>query len=202
VATICLVPVLRLLALKYLALGSYIAVLATPCRADALAFGVLVAVAWRTEWFREFLETRRVVMQRVLLGMAFVLAGLLWWLAHPVSVVTVLIGYTWLAAFYSCLLVVAISQTTGWVAGVFRWRALRALGTVSYCLYVVHATIHQFAHFLLLHARPQVYNAKGVAVTVLALVVSLTVAGLSWRYFEKPLIRRGHGYSYSQDPET
>jgi len=202
VATICLVPVLRLLALKYLALGSYIAVLATPCRADALAFGVLVAVAWRTEWFREFLETHRVAMQRVLLGMAFVLAGLLWWLAHPVSVVTVLIGYTWLAAFYSCLLVVAISQTTGWVAGVFRWRALRALGTVSYCLYVVHATIHQFAHFLLLHARPQVYNAKGVAVTVLALAVSLTVVGLSWKYFEKPLIRRGHSYSYGQDPET
>jgi peptidoglycan/LPS O-acetylase OafA/YrhL len=33
-------------------------------------------------------------------------------------------------------------------------------------------------------------------VTVLAAVVTLAVALVSWRFFEGPLIARGHRYSY------
>jgi peptidoglycan/LPS O-acetylase OafA/YrhL len=200
VATICLVPLLRLLALRYLTLGSYVAVLAMPCRADALAFGMLVAVGWRTVWFRAFLETNRLLMQRVLLGLTLGVAALLWWLAHPVSVVTALIGYTWLAAFFSCIMVVALSRTHGWIAGVLRWRMLRALGTISYCVYIIHLAFNRLAHLVVLHADPQIYNLRGVGVTLLALGLTLVVASLSWRYFEKPLIRRGHSYAYGGGP--
>ena len=197
-ATICLAPVLRLLALRYLSLGSYIAVFAMPCRADALACGMLLAVAWREDRFRAFLAEHTTLLRRILLALSFLVAALLWWLAHPVSVVTVTIGYGSLAAFYSCLLLFVLSQKQSWVAGVMRWKILRGLGTISYCVYVIHATIHQFVHRLLLHDAPQIYNARGVGVTLLALAVTLIVASISWRYFEKPLIRRGHAYSYGE----
>jgi peptidoglycan/LPS O-acetylase OafA/YrhL len=195
-ATIGLAPMLRFLVFRYVPEGNYAAVLTMPCRADALALGILIAMAWRKGEFRAFLEAHRLLLQRVLLGLLLGLGGLLWWLLRPINVVTILAGYTWLAFFYGCLLVVVLSQTQGWVAGVIRWKILRGLGVISYCVYIVHDTLNQLAHRILLHAAPQIYNAKGVGVTLLALVLTLVVANLSWHFFEKPLIARGHSYSY------
>jgi peptidoglycan/LPS O-acetylase OafA/YrhL len=195
-ATICLAPMLRLLVFRYVPQGNYAAVLTMPCRADALAFGILIAMAWREGEFRGFLEAQGLLLQRVLLGLLLGVAGLLYWLVRPINTVTILAGYTWLAFFYGCLLVVVLSQTQGWVAGVMRWRMLRRLGVVSYCVYIVHDTLNQLLHRIVLHAPPQIYNVKGVGVSLLALAVTLGVASLSWRYFEKPLIGRGHSYSY------
>ena len=38
---------------------------------------------------------------------------------------------------------------------------------------------------------------EGVAVTCLALAVTLTLAGLSFRYFERPIIDLGHRHRYN-----
>ena len=152
-ATICAVPAIRFLVFRYLNEGYYVAVFTTPCRADALAFGMLLAIAWRTDSFRSFVNEHRLLLQRVLLALFLGVGGLLWWLVRPVNIVTVTIGYTWLAAFYTCLLVVVLSQPQGWVAAVSRWSVLRALGTISYCVYVIHLTFNQFSHQLL-HANP------------------------------------------------
>jgi peptidoglycan/LPS O-acetylase OafA/YrhL len=200
VAIICLVPVLRVMVLRNFSQGSLVAVLATPCRADALASGVLLAVAWREDWFRPFLAAHRLLLQRTLLALFLGVGALLWWLAHPVSLISVSVGYTWLAMFYSCLLLVALSHTQGWIAAVMRWRVLRGLGTISYCVYLIHLTINYLAHQILLRAPPQVYNEAGLGVTLLAAVLTLAVASLTWRYFEKPLIRRGHTYLYEDEP--
>lgn len=195
-ATICLAPLLRFFVFRHLSEGYYAAVFAMPCRADTLACGILLAVAWRQPAVRALLEAHRSLMQRLLLGLFFYVVVLLWWLVHPINAVTVTVGYTWLALFYSCLLLVALSQTGGWIASAMRWSALGRLGTISYCVYLIHLTFNHLAHRVLLHAAPQVYDAAGVAVTLLALLLTLAVAGLSWRFFEKPLIRRGHNYSY------
>lgn len=194
--TMLVVPVLRLIALRFLPDGTFVAVLATPCRADALAAGVLLAIVWRKQWFRDFLASRPGFLKRSLLILALGFAALLWWLAHPINVVTVTIGYTWLAIFYSCLLLTAISQPQGRLASIMRVKWLRRLGMISYCVYLVHATINQFAHRLILHDAPEVYNLAGVGVTLLALAMSLAVASMSWKFFEKPLLMRGHRYQY------
>jgi peptidoglycan/LPS O-acetylase OafA/YrhL len=108
------------------------------------------------------------------------------------------VGLSWLGIFFSGLLLLVLSQTEGWVAGIMRWGALRSLGTVSYCVYVIHTAVNVYAHKLVLGATPQIYNVQGVAVTLLALGLTLGAAAVSWRYFEKPLIRRGHGYTYGE----
>jgi peptidoglycan/LPS O-acetylase OafA/YrhL len=197
VAAIGFAPLLRLFVLlHYGVVGSYVVACAMPCRVDTLAIGVLTAIAWRTEDFRGLLEKHGLLLSRVLMVLFLGVLGLWWWLAHPVGVVTVAIGYTWLAVFYACMLLVALSQTRGRLAGVMRWRVLRSLGTISYCGYLIHSTIHHLAFGMLLHAQPEIYNPKGVGVTLFSLVLTMAVASLSWRYFEKPLIRRGHSYSY------
>jgi peptidoglycan/LPS O-acetylase OafA/YrhL len=198
VATICLAPFLRLLVLRYLSEGHYAAVFAMPCRADALACGILLALAWRRPGLRSFLDAHRLLMRRLLLAMFLGVGLLLWWLVHPVNAVTVTIGYTWLALFYSCLLLVVLSQTGGWIASVMRWPALVRLGGISYCVYLIHLPLNHLAHRVLLHAPPQIYSGAGVGVTLFALLLTLAVAGVSWRFFEKPLIRRGHSYSYGE----
>jgi peptidoglycan/LPS O-acetylase OafA/YrhL len=111
-------------------------------------------------------------------------------------VVTVTAGYTTLAAFYSGLLLLVISQKAGWIAGVMRWGVLRALGTISYCVYVIHETFDYVAHALIFQSAPQIYNLRGVSISLLALALTLVVASLSWRHLEKPLLQRGQTHVY------
>ncbi len=191
-------PVLRYLVFRYLPNGSVAAMFLMPCRADSLSCGMLLAVAWRDARFLELLRGREALLQRLLFVLFLGVGGLLWWLVHPVNAVTVTIGLTWLALFYSALLLTVISQTGGWLAAVTRWRFLGWLGGISYCVYLLHDAFHFFAHRILLHAEPQLYSLSHLAVSVFALLATLAVASFSWRFFEKPLIRRGHGYSYGE----
>jgi peptidoglycan/LPS O-acetylase OafA/YrhL len=195
-ATICLAPVLRLILLRHASQGNYLAVFLMPCRADALAWGILLAIAWRQPAIRAFLQSRTILLQRVVILLFLGVAALLWWLIHPVSRVTVTIGYSWLALFYSALLVLLLSQTETWPAAIMRWKPLAWLGTISYCVYILHDAFNFLSHRLVLHSTPRIYDAPGIAVTLFAFTATIAVATLSWRFFEKPLIRRGHSYSY------
>jgi len=197
-AAIVLAPVLRFLLFRYWAPGTYLCAYLMPCRADSLSCGMLLAVAWREPWFREFIRNRAELLQRLLLVLFLGLGGLLWWLVHPINWITVTIGYTWLALFYSALLLTVVSQSSGWLTAVTRWRFLGWLGGISYCVYLIHDAFNFFAHMIFFHSEPQLYTLSHLAVSVLALLATFGVASLSWRFFEKPLIRRGHTYSYGE----
>jgi len=199
-ATIAVAPFLRFALFRYWAPGTYLAGFLMPCRADALAWGILLAVGWRNAAFQDYVREHGALLRGVLIALAVGLCVLLWWFVHPLNAFTVTIGYTWLGAFYGCLLLVVMSQKQGWLATVMRWKALGQLGTISYCVYVIHLAIDRLAHSLVFHTEPQIYNLKGVGVTLLALVLTLALASLSWRYFEKPLIRRGHSFAYDDGP--
>ena len=199
-ATVILAPFLRFMLFRYWAPQTYLCAYLMPCRADSLSCGMLLAIAWRDTRFREFVRTRAALVQRVLLVLFLGAGGLLWWLVHPINVVTITIGYTWLTLFYSALLLSVVSNTSGWVAGAMRLRILGWLGGISYCVYLLHDSFNFFAHRIFLHSVPKLYNLSQVAVSVFALLATLGVAVLSWRFFEKPLIRRGHRYSYEITP--
>jgi len=135
-------------------------------------------------------------LRRALLILLIGVGALLWWLVHPVNVVTVTIGYTWFALLYSVLLLTVISDSGGRIAAVMRLRSLGWLGGISYCVYLLHNTFNFIAHRVFFHAEPRLCTLGQVAVTLLALLATLAVAALSWRFFEKPLIRRGHSHLY------
>jgi peptidoglycan/LPS O-acetylase OafA/YrhL len=52
-------------------------------------------------------------------------------------------------------------------------------------------------HGLIRYLPPTLMEWEGVAVTCLALVVTLALAELSFRYFERPIFNFGHHYCYN-----
>jgi peptidoglycan/LPS O-acetylase OafA/YrhL len=197
-AAVVLAPILRFMLFRYWVPGTYLCSFLMPCRADSLSCGMLLAVAWRNARFREYIRGHAALLEGLLVVLFLGVGGLLWWLVHPINVVTVTIGVTWLALFYSTLLLAVLSNSGGWLAGVMRLRFLGWLGGISYCVYLLHEAFNFFAHGILLRAEPQLYSLRQLGVTVLALLATLGVASVSWRFLEKPLIRRGHAYSYGE----
>lgn len=191
-------PALRLAVFYGPPKWSALATVAMPCRADSLACGILLAIAWRTPGVREWIAARTSWLWAsfgLLLCGAAAIAKQLCLL--PESWVKISIGYTWLGLLFSVTVWIGLTQKRSWLAGVMRWKALRALGTISYCVYIIHMSVNYYAHELLLkRTKPEIYGLETYAVTLLALGVTLGLATASWYWFEKPMLRRGHRYAY------
>jgi peptidoglycan/LPS O-acetylase OafA/YrhL len=100
-----------------------------------------------------------------------------------------LFGYDYFAILYTFLLAASLVDES--VSKVLRAKWLMALGGIAYCVYLVHLTVFGFASFL----------AKGPIVALIALALTILVAAVSWKLFEKPFVRLGHRASYSGNCE-
>ncbi|HEX3693875.1 MAG TPA: acyltransferase [Polyangia bacterium] len=168
----------------------------TLARADALAMGGLVALALRrAEW-------RAAIERRLPRATAWTLAALA--LASRIfarkQLVTQTIGYSvlaWAGALLIAWVVLNSSRSAGGPATAVGRRlrrmldfpALRAIGRVSYGMYLFHQPLHLFATRVLLAGR---LNADGTtprplvaaAYLVTATAVLFALARLSWIFFE------------------
>ena len=189
-------PILRLVVRNGFSDGPWLAYRLMPCRADSLAAGVLAALLWNNP------KTRAWVMAHALLlyGLfAILFAGVTYiWRYHsdPLLPLMQTAGYTWLALFFAVLLLLVLSRRASLPAALMRLGFLREIGGVSYCIYIIHMAIFLFCHQLLLHTLPVVTDVKAAGVTFLAAFVTYCLAKLSWKYFEQPMVRRGHGFQY------
>lgn len=197
VAVLLLAPLLRLALLLGPEGYRFLAALSTPCRADALALGILGALAWRSERFHIFLRKNPNLPAGVLLFFSLAVGALLPGMYKPRGIFWGTVGYSLLAFFFLALLLFVLVRRDSWAAEIMRFKSLRQLGTVSYCVYIIHAPILHTTHYLLLHSSPAIDNFHGVLATALATSATLIVAALSWHFLEKPLIKRGHRFSYS-----
>jgi len=74
----------------------------------------------------------------------------------------------YLDGFLLCdILLLANGHTSGWIARVLRIGWLREIGTVSYCIYIVHIVVCRFACAIASQSAADL-SGKGAAVTVLA----------------------------------
>jgi len=197
VVVILLAPLLRLALFLGPKEYHYLATLSMPCRADSLALGMLGALAWRSERFHMFLRENPKLPARVLMFLFLVVGPLLPWMYKPRGPLWGSVGYSTLAFFFLALLLFVLVRRESWLAGVMRLSPLRELGTISYCVYIIHAPILHGIHYLLLHSSPSIDSLRGALATLLALLATLGVAALSWHFMEKPLIKRGHRFVYS-----
>lgn len=62
------------------------------------------------------------------------------------------------------------------------------LGKISYALYLFHQPINGLLHGVLLGSKPDVDTLAQVLVTVMAVILSIAAAYLSWRMLENPLL--------------
>jgi peptidoglycan/LPS O-acetylase OafA/YrhL len=179
--------------------GSTAAYMLTFCRADALLLGVLAAWAWRDQRAWRWLVSRRSLLRTTVIALGVAIFFMRAYLRENIySYGMIRMGYTLFGLFYVSLLLFTLSDTTRPIANVFRFKPLRLLGTVAYCVYLIHGPVNDAMHHWVLETTPQTTSIIGVAVTLLSALAVALVAFVSWHVFEKPLIAIGHSSSYAK----
>jgi len=148
-------------------------------RGDALTAGLLCAIAVRSG----------IRISRKVLGIAAACCAIVVIISHLVAFPLSFLRETSLLALYSSILLIAVGG--GRATGLLRSKFLCFFGTISYTLYIIHQTSLVVFHSLFLHSVPSSQNARAVAVSVAALVVSIILCKLSWDYLERPLVSWG-----------
>jgi peptidoglycan/LPS O-acetylase OafA/YrhL len=193
-------PILRTLILLNFEHGRFADYVLMPCRADALCLGVFAALLVRHPEAWGFVLAKRNWLRGIAAGLLVSLGWLALekygWSATPM----VTFGYSLLALFYTCCLLMALIET-GTVNRILCNRWLMGLGGIAYCVYLVHVPFFQAgdtlaAHLPVFSRLPIPYIVRALACRSLAVILILAVAKLSWRFLERPLLLRGHAYKY------
>jgi len=106
------------------------------------------------------------------------------------------VGLSFLAVFYLSLLLLALAYSDGWFGRILRTPWLKALGTISYGVYLYHWVVVGLTFAIVQHKRPWAQTSAEHGLVFLALVVTIAAASVSWTFFEKPLLKVGHNVKY------
>jgi peptidoglycan/LPS O-acetylase OafA/YrhL len=195
-AAIASAPLIRTLLYSLSPAGLVAGYVLMPCRADDLLLGGLAAWAVRQEgvfpWLRSHQLDLRAAFAVLLLGVV----GLAVRTPALASPGMTYFGYTWLGIFYLCLLLIAISARRGTIKRIMLDPWLRRLGRISYGVYLIHQAVTVIVFGLLVRHVPAVRSLRDFAVMWLALAITVAIASLSWRYFERPVVAWGHSFAY------
>ena len=194
-ATVLLSPILRVLVSVWMPqhADQYVA---TPLRADGLAIGGLLALAlreqtWRAQILRNLNWLYAIIV--LLFGGSFYLAATT---PAPGGRAEAIWGISCLDLFCAAIILLALMRTHGWWANFCKLSALRNLGAVSYCIYVIHLAVNVICQAALHSIHETQSLVLKIAGIFLAWAVTWAVSKLSWRFLESPIVRRGHIYKY------
>lgn len=166
-----------------------------PCRLDDLCWGALIAYAMRSPRSWTALKHRR----RQLWGAFAILVAaptlLDAALARDVGFHMSMWGHTTLALLYACFLLVVVVDAGTDATRFLRQPVLRYLGQISYATYLVHGIVLA-AFFQIVNRGTALDSLADVSVVLAALFVTLIIAALSYRYFERPALRLGRRFIY------
>ena len=190
-------PVIRLAFLELHRHQGYPAHVLMPARADALLLGVLGAWALRHDGLRRVLSEAR--------GALYALAGIL---LAGVALLTVrgagvggfrmgFLGGSWIALLYLLFILIAVTEGRGPISAITRLSPLRALGHISYGVYLLHQPVAGLLFGPVTGGEPRLSTASDAGLMLLAVAVTLALASLSWIVLERPLLKWGQSWSYA-----
>ena len=196
-AGIIMAPILRMLLYQLWPLHTYAWYMLMPCRADALLFGVLAAIIIRDERWSSIIVRRGWALKFIVLPV--LLSGIVV-LNHKAAGIgdylMLSVGYTWIATFYTCIILCVYIWRDGLIAAAIRLSPLRWLGAIAYGAYLVHEAVLGVSYGLFSSLPPRASNLPQLGITLAALCLTLVICKLSWELFEKPLVRIGHRLDY------
>jgi peptidoglycan/LPS O-acetylase OafA/YrhL len=193
---ICAAPLLRM-TLHFLWADKWIPVyVLMPCRADTLLLGVLAAILIRDVRWRERLQGSKLVFPVLLpvFSAGIVFLNLKSW--SPTSPLMGNFGVTWLALSYTLLLLYALMRPNSLLSRTLRSKWLGWLGLIAYGTYLFHQPIQLLLFAYFSDGLPLLTSKYTLIITLGALILTILLARLSWRFFESPLIRFGRRSDY------
>jgi peptidoglycan/LPS O-acetylase OafA/YrhL len=164
-------------------------------RVDSLCAGACVALLFRT--IARDPQNEKHLGRALKIGVLFaaaILAAIFWStnVAHGVEIRSTLLfaflGYTALALF-SCGIVGLCAMHSGgrslWLR-ILRLTPVLYIGTVSYVIYLIHVPVYVATRAAMIRVGASSISAGPLS--LLALGLTVTLASLSWRYFERPIL--------------
>ena len=163
-----------------------------PCRMDTLLLGVAAACLLRQPGAWEFVRARR---RHVWTAIEILTAGcaLFLFCPFPMYAPMMLVGYDCLALLFSCVLVASLVDER--LTRILQAKWLMSLGGIAYGVYLIHVLVFNRVFVLTKSHNPLI-------VEILSLVLTILIAKISWKWFEKPFVRLGHRVSYSGKREA
>ena len=167
-----------------------------PERMDALLLGALAAYAWRTPKYWAWLtRNNRFNLNAIALAAIAALPVLVLGQSLTGFDFVDVLGWTDGSVCFTAIILLIVDGSP-------EGRHLRApflcsLGTISYCLYLIHQPVSGILHGLILGTRPDSQTPAQIAVMLLSFALSVGLATLSWRFFERPFLGLGRRWRYA-----
>jgi peptidoglycan/LPS O-acetylase OafA/YrhL len=169
-----------------------------PCRWDALLLGVSCAVIYREPQYRGLLAESMGRLRAFWLLSAMGSIVLLSGTDGPYNPRLGGWGFTLLDLFFACSLLLAVMNPRGILHGLLSRPLFKPIATISYGVYLIHMAMLAISvsvfHAVFGQFAETSWPEAGAA--ALSLVATFLIATLSWKFFESPLIRRGHQYQF------
>jgi peptidoglycan/LPS O-acetylase OafA/YrhL len=166
-----------------------------PARMDALFLGALCAYYLREPAIWNWLVQRRsntwMVCYALLAGVLFLSTE-----AIPFTYLWLSVGYGWMAALYATGLILVLTDSQSILGRAMRWRWLVGLGAIAYSVYLLHVGVYGLTWWFFAKHGWYFLTWDNFGVTLTALGIVIVYGKLSWRYFEKPIVRWGHSWRY------
>lgn len=165
-----------------------------PARMDTLLLGVLIAYYYLNGNIEKYFSNKQHVLLALLVLLCVAVFFCTTRLNEGIGGVYI---HSVLAALYGLLLILALTLKEGNKLDKFlsaKWLAF--LARLSFMIYLTHQIFSGLFHELLLYQQPQLNSLKDVAVTALALLVTILFSAASYRWFEQPLLKLGKKNRY------
>jgi peptidoglycan/LPS O-acetylase OafA/YrhL len=196
VVVVAVAPLLRTMLLWKMKYGHFANYVLMPCRADALCMGVLAALMMRSSKSLEWLIAQRRLIYTLAAFLFLVLAGMTYMGYDANAGPMVTAGYSFLALFYACFLLIGVTHVQGKIHSLLCSKWLMSLGGLAYFTYLVHLPMMEACRRML----GMIFAYSAIATQfvggIIGVLVTVAFAKLSWKYFERPLLRKGHSYRY------
>ena len=170
----------------------------TPWRADSLITGALLAWCVRRPAVLQFLKVHQTKIYWVFA--LFVLGAGVINRFGPLKPLMVF-EHLWLAGLYGLLVLIAFIHREGLLAKALRFPVFGWFGMLSFGIYLFHQPVSGLLHASIRGSQPRITNISDASITLLALVVTLLLAWLSYRFIERPFLDYGRRFQYAPEPQ-
>ena len=180
--------------------GYFAAHMLMPFRMDGFALGGWVAWAVRDEAARTFLRRTWMGHRAAVIG-GMILAAVamiqLGW-TRPASGAPSLCfyGYTLIAGFSAVVIAMVAIGESPLLLRLLGVRPLVHLGRHAYFIYLMHPLVNFGLTTIRGSGQPGAAVLQNISLGVATLGLTWSLAALSWKWFEGPLVRAGHAHAY------